>query len=291
MVKRVYCHWSEEELRGALQRLVDAAYGRRTTRAPGAAFHVPVKPDDADVQLSDAISELFERREQRLPLEATATVLKRLARHYGGRARVAQRLMNQTADVEEAARYATVAVAWDLRKQTILTVARNLEIPLEDLEAEADSVAIGGTIPPGTIGICSDDGPDKELVFVTGEVSAPQSPASEISVHLMLDGHKLMPSAASKLGESIDHLPAAVKTWLREIGWPYDQAPHLTFEQNVSRLVSIGPGEPLWYPDWKSNAPITASVHNGGYGLHLSARFRVVPDGTWIRVPSGESAS
>lgn len=136
MATKVRRAWTEEEMRGALSRLVAAAYGRRDDFP----MSIPGQPGDADVLLHDAIDELLALRAKSRERETTSSVLECLDRHYGGQAKVAQRLMNQTADVEVAARHAANALEWEVRRQTVCTVAKNLEIELGPIQAQTTSM-------------------------------------------------------------------------------------------------------------------------------------------------------
>lgn len=49
---------TEAEMRDALQRLIDAAYGKRTRPC----FSIPVQSSDADVILQDVIEEVLRYR-------------------------------------------------------------------------------------------------------------------------------------------------------------------------------------------------------------------------------------
>lgn len=122
--------WTEVELRTAIQRLVDAAYGRRTD-AP-AAFHIPAQPTDADLLLHDAIDELVERRAAHRAMETTGNVLRCLVCYYDGRARAAQRAMNDAPDFCVAAGHALSALHWGAKAETVRKVAENLAIALPD---------------------------------------------------------------------------------------------------------------------------------------------------------------
>jgi len=128
VVTRARRIWNEEQLRIAVQRLIDAVYGRKTD-AP-AALHIPAWPTDADLILNDAIGELMERRAERQAMETTAHVLRRMVRYYEGRARVARNLMNDSTDSRVACGHALDALRWDARAEAVRQVAVNLEIAL-----------------------------------------------------------------------------------------------------------------------------------------------------------------
>lgn len=121
--------WTDEELRTAVQRLIDAAHGRKTD-AP-AAFHVSAQPTDADLMLNDAISELAERRAERHAIETTASVLKRLTRYYDGRARAARKAADGAkANPAAQLHHALDSFYWVAKGETVRKVADNLGIQL-----------------------------------------------------------------------------------------------------------------------------------------------------------------
>ena len=276
--------WTEEDLRSAEQHLATAVYNKKDV----IPLRIPSRPIDFAALVCDCVNELLEYRAKQRACESTKAMLKRLLRYYDGRVRVVQRLMNQSTDVEVAARHAAGALEWDVRKQTVLTVARNLEIELETATDPVADDTKGGCVSQDSIAVCSSDGPDKELVFGAGLVS-PQPPTPPTSVPLFLDERKLTPNVESRIRARKDPLagaPESIKTWLREIDWPYDQPPQLSFEQGSFQVHFVAaPPWHWWRRPWIPDRPITVSVHDMQKDVHLSARFLDEQDGTWTRVP------
>jgi hypothetical protein len=131
--------WTEAEARGAISSLVSAAYGK----AESFPMHIPGKPSDADVLLHDCIDELEYYRARQQAKETTHALLARMARFYDDRAKAAHRLMNESSDLEVAARHAATALSWQQRWHVILQVAQNLDSPLSGLPEVA-------SLPPVT---------------------------------------------------------------------------------------------------------------------------------------------
>ncbi len=64
------------------------------------------------------------------------SVLKLLLRYYSDRAKVATSMVIGSADAQSASQHVLSAMRWEAKAESILTVAENLELELEESEGQ-----------------------------------------------------------------------------------------------------------------------------------------------------------